>query len=62
MRKAKITDNDLVFFDVLKYKQIGNEMSKLEFHLGKANNSFKTIQELCKNIEEETNVKLSFVK
>jgi hypothetical protein len=62
MRKAKITDNDLVFFDVLKYKKMGNEMSKLEFHLRKANNSFKTIQDLCKNIEEETSVKLSFVK
>jgi hypothetical protein len=61
MQQANITDNDLIFFDVLKYKKIGDEINKLEFHLNMAAKSFKIIKDTCKDIENETGIKMNFV-
>jgi hypothetical protein len=61
MQQAKITEKDEVFFDVLKYKIIGSEVNKLEFHLDAAAKSLKIIKNTCKQVEEETGISINFI-
>lgn len=61
MQKIKITERDEVLLDALKYKKIGNELNKLELHLGAANKSLKIIKSACCEIEKETGRKMRFI-
>jgi hypothetical protein len=56
-----IKENDNIILNVLKYKQIGSEIKKLEFHLDMAHKSFDSLRKICKQTEEETGVNMSFI-
>jgi hypothetical protein len=60
MRHANVMEKDQVSFDILKYKKIGHEVGKLEFHLDKALKSLTIIKDTCSKIEEETGVLINF--
>jgi hypothetical protein len=54
-------EKDNILLSTLRYKKIGAEINKLEFHLKMANQYFTNLKAICKQTENETNVKMCFL-